>query len=199
MLQYNDTLAALIGSRICHDLISPIGAVTNGIELMALSGAEQSPEMALVAASAANANARICLFRLAFGMAGDSQKTGAGEIRQTLNNVYDDSRITVNWHPEGDFPRALIQVCLLAVLCAESAVGLGGEISVSEQNDHWKITATGPRLTADPSLWATLSEPGPATDIAPGNVQFTLLPDHLTRLGRLCRFHLDETRATLEF
>ncbi len=199
MLQYNNTLAALIGSRICHDLISPIGAISNGIELMALSGSEQSPEMALVAASAANANARICLFRLAFGMAGEGQRVGADEIRTILKDVFTDSRITVDWQPGGDFDRAEAQAALLALLCAESAVGLGGNITVTHSNDDWKITASGPRLKADPDLWAGLTNPAALHNIAPGDVQFMLLPDHLTRLGRFCRYSLTDTNLRLEF
>ena len=199
MHQYSNTLAALIGSRICHDLISPIGAVTNGIELMALSNGTQGPEMALVAASAANANARICLFRLAFGMAGEGQRTAADEIRTILKDVYGDSRIVVNWHPDGDFARAEAQAALLGLLCAESAVGLGGEITVTQENDAWKITASSPRLKAEPDLWAGLTNPADLPDIAPRDVQFMLLPDHLTRLGRFCRYSLTETSVSLEF
>ncbi len=199
MLDDTKKTAALIGSRICHDLISPIGAVTNGIELLALSGADQSPEMALVAASAANANARICLYRLAFGIASEGQRIGAQEVRETLNNVYADSRIAVDWQPGDAFDRPLVQAALLAILCAESAVGLGGEITVTHENDNWKITATGKRLKVDPDLWAGLSDPQSLRDVAPGNVQFLLLPDHLNQLGRHCRYSLSETGVTLEF
>jgi histidine phosphotransferase ChpT len=62
-------IAALIASRICHDLISPIGAIGNGMELMALSsGQEQSsPELDLISQSVENANARIRFFRIAYG------------------------------------------------------------------------------------------------------------------------------------
>ncbi len=61
-------LVALIGSRICHDLISPIGAIGNGIELIGLSGAGAGPEMALISESVTNAQARIRFYyRVAFG------------------------------------------------------------------------------------------------------------------------------------
>ncbi len=199
MPDHTDKIAALIGSRICHDLISPVGAITNGIELMALSGADQSPEMALVAASAANANARIRLFRLAFGMASEGQRTSADEIRTILKDVYADSRIAVDWQPEGDFARASAQAALLAVLCAETAVGLGGEITVKHANDSWEIVATATQLKADPDLWAGLSNPANLPDIAPRDVQFMLLPDHLTRLGRFCRYRLADNSIALEF
>ena len=60
-------LSALIGSRICHDLINPLGAIANGVELIALTVAEQTPEMLLFAESVEAANARIEFFRLAYG------------------------------------------------------------------------------------------------------------------------------------
>ncbi|HMS96693.1 MAG TPA: histidine phosphotransferase, partial [Tabrizicola sp.] len=58
-------LAALIASRICHDLISPLGAIGNGVELLAMERA--GPELDLLSESVAHANARIRLFRISFG------------------------------------------------------------------------------------------------------------------------------------
>ena len=71
-------IAALIASRICHDLISPIGAIGNGMELMALSsGQEQSsPELDLISQSVENANARIRFFRIAYGSASSTHLVG---------------------------------------------------------------------------------------------------------------------------
>ena len=66
----NTKLTALVASRICHDLISPIGAIGNGVELLTMeSGGTLRPEFALISESVANANARIRLFRIAFGAA----------------------------------------------------------------------------------------------------------------------------------
>ena len=71
---HSDTadLAGLVSARICHDLISPIGAAGNGLKLLSLAGqtaAQNSPEMALITASLAQAQARLQFFRLAFGAA----------------------------------------------------------------------------------------------------------------------------------
>ena len=63
-------LNALLGSRICHDLISPIGAIGNGVELLIMDGATKGPEIALIAESVANASARIRFFRIGFGASG---------------------------------------------------------------------------------------------------------------------------------
>ncbi len=79
-MQDKPDLAALIGSRICHDLISPIGAIGNGVELLMMDGAAKTPELALIAESVANANARIRFFRVAFGAAGGDQRIAKGEV-----------------------------------------------------------------------------------------------------------------------
>ena len=76
-------LAALVGSRICHDLISPIGAIGNGVELMMMDRASASPELALIAESVASANARIRYFRVAFGTAGADQRIARSEVHST--------------------------------------------------------------------------------------------------------------------
>ena len=57
MIPTSRHIAALLGSRICHDLISPIGAISNGVELMQMSGADSSPELALISESVESANA----------------------------------------------------------------------------------------------------------------------------------------------
>ena len=72
----NANLAALVGSRICHDLISPIGAINNGLELLGMSGDMSGPELELISDSVANANARIRFFRIAFGAAANSRSAG---------------------------------------------------------------------------------------------------------------------------
>ena len=73
MNNLNLTLSNLIGSRICHDLISPIGAINNGLELIEIKGDQVGSEMRLIEQSCAAASARIQFFRIAYGAALDSQ------------------------------------------------------------------------------------------------------------------------------
>jgi histidine phosphotransferase ChpT len=80
-------LAALVGARICHDLISPIGAIGNGMELLALSGVPPSPELELIEDSLRNAMARVQFFRIAFGAAEAGQVVSRSEILDTLQGV----------------------------------------------------------------------------------------------------------------
>lgn len=77
-------LTALLGSRICHDLISPIGAIGNGLELLMMDGSSTSPEMVLISESVAHADARIRFFRVAYGMAQADHRIGKAEVQSVL-------------------------------------------------------------------------------------------------------------------
>ena len=92
MGQSNINLSALIGSRICHDLISPIGAINNGLELLDMSGRTSGPELDLIQESVGNASARIRFFRIAFGAAGD-QMMGRAEVVSILKDLMDRTRL----------------------------------------------------------------------------------------------------------
>lgn len=170
------TVAALIGSRICHDLISPIGAIGNGLELLELSGMPRSPEMVLVSQSVTYANARIRLFRLAFGQSSQDQTTGGDEVTSILHDLYAESRTRCAAFPKGAFARTQIRLVLLALLCAETAIPQGGEIEVNHTDGTWRVTATGPRLAVDSPHWHALRDGWTDPAITPATVQFLLLP-----------------------
>lgn len=172
----NDRIAALIGSRICHDLISPVGAIGNGLELLELSGQAATPEMSLVAASAADASARIQLFRLAFGDAGTGQPVTGQEVAKILAAVHAEGRVSVAWQALGDHPRTEIKAVLLALLCAETALAGSGHITITCTGGRWRIQAAADRLSPDPALWNMLDGAAPPDRIAPAAVQFLLLP-----------------------
>ena len=72
---------ALLGSRICHDLISPLGAIGNGVELLSLSGVRAESELSLIARSVESANTKIRFFRIAFGATTADQLVSASPSR----------------------------------------------------------------------------------------------------------------------
>src|SRR6056297_564783 len=95
-------LAALVGSRICHDLISPIGAISNGVELIALTDNSGGAEMALIKQSVESAAARIRFFRIAYGAAAAGQTTQTAEIKSILGALADGGRVSYDWQlPDG--------------------------------------------------------------------------------------------------
>lgn len=167
--------AALIGSRICHDLISPLGAIGNGVELLGMSGAGSGPEVALISESVANANARIRFFRIAYGATGGGGSVAAAEIRSILAALSRGSRTRIDWRAADDVPRPVAKLAFLALQCLETALAWGGEITVTSAGG-WRAEARAARLNVDEALWSSLSAPAPDPAIAPAQVQFALLP-----------------------
>lgn len=201
MTHHSDMIAALVGSRICHDLISPAGAVSNGIELLGMAGATDGPEMQLLRDSAATTNARIRLFRLAFGLASDGQGVARDEITGLLSELHDNGRISLAAFPDQDFDRVQAKALMLALLCAEHALPFGGELRVSMHECLFQIRAESDRLGADPALWALL-QGDPTTDVQdvpPSAVEFLLLPRLLRQMGRRCEVQITGKTAEITF
>jgi histidine phosphotransferase ChpT len=192
-----DDLSALLGSRICHDLVSPLGAIGNGVELLAMSGLDAAPELALITESVGNANARIRFFRVAFGATGKERalaRPRSGRSWATSRA----GRIRVDWAIDGDVPRAEAKLAFLLVLCLESALPSGG-------GSRWRRRTTGGSSRASPT------GPGRPRALGPsprrrgrGRAQFghgplRACPDLARRLGRTVRTTLGETAVTISF
>ncbi len=192
-------LCALIGSRICHDLISPLGAIGNGVELLGLTGIAQSPEMALIAESVANASARIRFFRVAFGATGEGQGMSRADIAGTLGAVARGGRLSYVWEPAGEQPRAEVRIAFLLLLCMETAMPLGGHIEVRCIGAVWELSAEGRRIAIDAPLWDSLTNPRARPDISPAQVQFALLPEILARAKRTLSLEISEDRIVARF
>ena len=198
MTQDNINLAALIGSRICHDLISPIGAIDNGLELLSMSGIAEGPELGLIEQSVGSASARIRFFRVAFGAAGD-QMVGPAEITSILRDLYDSSRLELHWTPDEPQPRAAVRLAFLGILCLETAMPYGGRAHISAEEGTWLLEGTADKVNVDPDLWGHLRGDKTKQPLQPAHVQFALLPLHATDDGRKVVTNADEARVTISF
>lgn len=123
-------LASLVGARLCHDLISPLGAIGNGVELLQLTpkfaALTASPEMQLIIESVESVQARINWFRVAFGHAAADQRLGAGAMVELMAGADRQGRIRISYDAEGDLSRRDARLILLAVMCFETAMPWGG-------------------------------------------------------------------------
>lgn len=193
-------LAALLGSRICHDLISPLGAIGNGVELLGLDPAGASrPEVALIADSVASASARIRFLRVAFGAASVEHRMGRPEILGLLADWTNGGRLVVDWQVPGDLARRAVRRAFLALLCVETAIPYGGEITVQFDQGHWLLEASGRRLKVEAQLWALLTEPEADAALTPAQVQFGLLAQDLALFGLVARVRHDDAVLTLDY
>lgn len=174
MLPTEGKLAALIGSRICHDLISPIGAINNGLELLTMTRDASGPEFDLIAESVSNASARIRFFRIAFGAAGD-QPVGQNDVRDIIAGI-ETGRVKITYLPAKDHSRKKVRLVFLGILCLEAALPYGGTIEITEDSGRWKLVGRGEKLNFDGTLWSVLADPTQMDQIEPAHVQFALLP-----------------------
>ena len=158
-------LASLLCSRLCHDLLSPVGALNNGIELLA---DEQDPEMRercleLLAESARASANKLKFFRLAFGAAGGfGDAIDTREARSALEGLFGaERRIEVGWMVADDkLSKGAVKLLLNLALLAGDALVRGGRLDVGAEGKdggvELVIRAEGPRILLDPNLRETL-------------------------------------------
>lgn len=199
MTQHDPDLTALIGSRICHDLISPLGAIGNGVELLQLSGLPDTPEMELIAQSVANANLRIRFFRVAFGAASDGQTISEAEIKSLIAPNADGRKIEIDWQPNGDQPRCAVKVAFLILQCFETSMPWGGRIQLHRNGDDWIIQGQADRLNPCPDLWTLLGNPSATTDVPPAQVHFALIAPELQKQNLRARVTQTENTIRVVF
>lgn len=187
MDERNADLAQLIGSRICHDLISPIGAISNGVELISMLPATTPPreELELIESSARAAAGRVKLYRVAFGTAAAGTRISAAELRGVLAEAFLGGRMGVAFEAEGDMARPWAQIGCLALLCFETALVRGGSVRAVWRQEGWQISSSAAGRRVDGALWGLLSgAEGAAPEITPSLVQFRLLADSAASMGR---------------
>jgi histidine phosphotransferase ChpT len=200
MPRERQSLADLIGSRLCHDLSNPLGAIGNGVELLDLTGAAKGPELDLIRDAVGDALARVRFFRLAFGYAGPDHMTSAREARTTLEALYDGGRIAATWQPHDDMPRRQVKLAYLMMLCAESALPMGGDVTLSmEPGGQWSLAAHADRIAMEEGLWSVLRF-GPGAvgrPLRPADVQFVALHELAETMARTLNYVNDETSFRL--
>ncbi|MDJ1008677.1 MAG: histidine phosphotransferase family protein [Paracoccaceae bacterium] len=190
---------ALLGSRICHDLISPLGAIGNGVELLSMSPQGSSPEIALIAESVENANARIRYFRVAFGAAGSEASLGRAEVADILKDLTKGGRIGIEWDAAGTLNRVDVKLAFLLILCLETAMPWGGQIHVGSDAGRWFIGATAQKLKIDAGLWELMANPGADVEITAAQVQFALVPETARAHGKTVTTDIRETYIKISF
>lgn len=190
-------LSALVSARLCHDLISPMGAIGNGLELMQLAQPDASAELDLVAGSLRSALAKLRFYRLAFGPADAHGRQSIDEARSVTDDMF-QSRFTVAWDAEGrDLPRQVAKTVYLALLCVEKSLPLGGAARITVAGDAVLLGVEGRRVVPPADLWALAVEGAPAPDLRADGVQFALLRDALSCAGQRLEARFEETCARL--
>lgn len=147
-------LAALLCSRVCHDVISPVGAIINGLEVLEDEKDEDMRGFALdlIKKSARGASARLQFCRLAFGAAGSAGASiDTGDAEQVARGLLPDERTKLNWNAtRALLPKNKVKLILNLYLLAVASVPRGGVIDVTihgvDQDLTIELEASGPNL-----------------------------------------------------
>ncbi len=127
--------AALISSKICHDVISPVGAIANGLEVMADDDDETMREHALelVRKSATQASAKLQFARLAFGAAGSAgAQIDLNDAQRVSQGIMEGGKHTLSWSgPAVTLPKNQVKLLLNMITIALSTLPRGGTIDVA--------------------------------------------------------------------
>lgn len=168
--------ASLLCSRLCHDLLSPVGALNNGLELLA---DEHDPDMRARCLDLLNESARasankLKFFRLAFGAAGGfGDSVDAREAKVAIEGMFGDGgRIEIGWMVEpATLSKPAIKVLLNLALIAGDALVRGGRLDIGAEQTangtEMVVRAEGPRLVLDPELRQALEGRTSADEVTP--------------------------------
>ena len=168
--------ASLLCSRLCHDLLSPVGALNNGLELLA---DEHDPEMRnrcmeLLGESARASANKLKFFRLAFGAAGGFGETvDSREARAAIEGLFGDNhRVKIGWLIEDAvLPKPAIKVLLNLALIGGDALIRGGQLDIGAEvidgTVEIALRGEGPRIVLDAELRAALLGTGDGETITP--------------------------------
>lgn len=191
----NVDLSALISTKICHDLINPIGAISNGLELLDAVGTAPGPEMTLLNDSTSAATAKLNVFRLAFGDASSSAEVKGETVEQLISAMYEGGRLRIHWAPEEKaFPRNEIKLCFLLLFCIESSLPFGGDCTISKAGETWSLRGTGRKVKIRDNLWPIVTQQGETANVSASDVHFLVARLTAEQIGRsITMKHDDET------
>jgi histidine phosphotransferase ChpT len=207
MTNANDIeLASLLCSRLCHDLLSPVGALSNGLELLA---DEKDPEMRqrcfeLLEQSAKASADKLKFFRLAFGAAGGfGEMVPVAEPRALVDALVGaNARLTVNWALAGDvLPKAAVKTLLNLAQIGMEALVRGGTLDIAaelrEGASEIVVRATGQRIAFDPVIGAALDGSLAPGELSSRTAAAAMLHQLAASVGGGLQYHATEETLVL--
>jgi histidine phosphotransferase ChpT len=164
----------LLCSRLCHDLVSPVGAINNGVELIEEMGAEMGNDaLDLISRSGQQAATRLQLFRLSYGAAGSEPSVTAAMVKTALQAWFEGSKIRLDWQP-GVLAAGVpgqAKLVINTALLGEEALPFGGVLHIVADPDALRIVAEGDRAALKPDARAALAGGVAVEELTPRTVQ----------------------------
>ncbi|MAF47699.1 MAG: histidine phosphotransferase [Rhodospirillaceae bacterium] len=197
----------LLCSKICHDLISPVGAINNGIELLTdLTSGMQEDAVSLIGDSSRQVASRLAYFRHAFGGWGDGAAAEFGTIRRLVESHSNDNRMDLSWRQKPDdgdvvekhAGKILLNLVLLAGECARRSATLEIAFAAPLDNLKLEIKLTGDRCALHPETRTGFDQDLGAEDLTVRNV-VAFYSGQIAQANRLVLKYSDESPDSIEF
>jgi histidine phosphotransferase ChpT len=158
-------LAALLCSRVCHDLISPVGAIMNGLEVMEDDNDEATKTFALelIKKSIKTASARLQFCRIAFGAAGSAgAQIDLGDAENVARGFLEDEKTKLAWNlPRVLLPKNRVKLALNMLIITGQTIPRGGTLTIDPVGEGdtmgFRITAAGLNARVQPTIPALLA------------------------------------------
>jgi len=143
--------ASYLVSRVCHDLVGPLGAVVNGLEVLEdeRDATMRADALKIVSTSAMQALARLQFLRIAFGAAGSAgAELDLGEVGRLIGGLFEGGKVQLDWQAAHlNWPKDWAKLLMNATMLAADCLPRGGQVRVTTSEDpaapSFKISATG--------------------------------------------------------
>lgn len=164
------SLSALMSSRLCHDLINPVGALSSGLEVLADPSMDETMKEAaidLIRSSAAKSVALLKYARVAYGASGGmGAELSYEEAQSVLNDMFAWSKASLDWRiAPGYAPKDEVKALLVLTLAAADCAPRGGVVVIEGERGDYRIKASGGRIIVQDDVARALG--GDVTDLKP--------------------------------
>jgi histidine phosphotransferase ChpT len=171
----------LLSSKICHDLVSPVSAINNGVELIEdIGGSVVDEAMKLIGDSAGHASRRLRLFRMAYGRAGSEENLAIKDVRQTVAQYLSTGKTMLNWpddQPVAELAarRGFLKVLVNLAILSEEILAYGGVLTLRSatggEQSGCRLEIVGRGAQLSPQFQEALEGTAPIEDLTPRTIQ----------------------------
>lgn len=190
-MQIDMRVMELLASKICHDLVSPVSAINNGVELIEdIGGSVVDEAMKLIGDSGTTASRRLRLFRMAYGRAGSEENVKVQDVRQIAEQYLSGGKITLEWpeglpSPELATHRGFMKTLLNLVILAEESLAYGGSIALraAEDGRGCKIEISGRSAHLNQAHADALEGVTPIEELSPRTIQSYVVGRFVVQFG----------------
>jgi len=180
-MQIDMRVLELLSSKLCHDLVSPVSAINNGVELIEdIGGSVVDEAMKLIGDSAGHASRRLRLYRVAYGRAGSEENLPLKDVRQIAAHYFLGGKVNLTWPEDQPIPalaeqRGLLKTLLNLLVLSEEVLAYGGNVVLRAAPPPHEggccLEVAGRSAQLNPSFIAALENTVAVEDLTPRTIQ----------------------------